>query len=194
MFSTWWYNGTRLRKDILLSGVTGFIWHTEDGIIQMLSWEVGGHRFNLHSMKRLLFTNLTINTMKIVMYQCNMNSMKIKIDSVFPRNSVRHDTCTIRGDLCVGWTPWLYGTCAISAYYHLICEVEPHSWPGVLDTTLCDKVCQWVVTGRWFSLGTLVSSSNKTDSHNITEALLTVALNTIKRPTLCVILWIQRAR
>ena len=56
----------------------------------MLSWEVSGHRFNLHSMKRLLFTNLTINTMKIVMYQCNMNSMKIKIDSVFPRNSVKH--------------------------------------------------------------------------------------------------------
>jgi len=22
------------------------------------------------------------------------------------------------------------------------CEFEPHSWRGVLDTTLCDKVCQ----------------------------------------------------
>jgi len=21
---------------------------------------------------------------------------------------------------------------------------------GVLDTTLCDKVCQWLATGRWF--------------------------------------------
>ena len=27
----------------------------------------------------------------------------------------------------------------------------------VLDTTLCDKVCQWLATGRWFSLSTLVS-------------------------------------
>jgi hypothetical protein len=24
---------------------------------------------------------------------------------------------------------------------------------GVLDATLCDKVCQWLVTCRWFSLG-----------------------------------------
>jgi hypothetical protein len=34
-------------------------------------------------------------------------------------------------------------TCAISAYHHLSCEFEPCSWRGVLDTTLCDKVCQW---------------------------------------------------
>ena len=36
---------------------------------------------------------------------------------------------------------------------------------GVLDTTLCDKVCQWVAAGRWFSLDTQVSSTNKTDRH-----------------------------
>ena len=32
---------------------------------------------------------------------------------------------------------------------------------------------------RWFSPGTLVSSTNKTDCHDITEILLKVALNTI---------------
>ena len=47
---------------------------------------------------------------------------------------------------------------------------------GVLDTTLCDKVCQWLATGRWH---TLVSSTNKTDHHDITEILLKVALNFI---------------
>jgi len=31
-------------------------------------------------------------------------------------------------------------------------------------------------TGRWFSLGTSVSSTNKTDGHDITEILLKVAL------------------
>jgi hypothetical protein len=41
--------------------------------------------------------------------------------------------------------------------------------------TLCDKVCQWLATGRWFSP---VSSTNKTDHHDITEILLKVALNT----------------
>jgi len=32
---------------------------------------------------------------------------------------------------------------------------------------------------RWFSPGTPVSSTNKTDCHDITEILLKVALNTI---------------
>jgi hypothetical protein len=40
------------------------------------------------------------------------------------------------------------------------------------------KVCQWLVAGGWVSLYTLVSSYNKTDSHNIAEILLKVALNT----------------
>ena len=35
------------------------------------------------------------------------------------------------------------------------------------------------MTGRWFSLGTPVSSTNKTDRQDITEILLKVALNTI---------------
>jgi hypothetical protein len=41
-------------------------------------------------------------------------------------------------------------------------------------TTLCDKVCQWLATGRWFSLDPLVSSTNKTDHQDITEILLTI--------------------
>jgi hypothetical protein len=35
------------------------------------------------------------------------------------------------------------------------------------------------VTGWWFSPGTPVSSTNKTDRHDIAEILLKVALNTI---------------
>jgi hypothetical protein len=46
-------------------------------------------------------------------------------------------------------------------------------------TTLCYKVCQWLPTGRLFSPGTPVSSTNKTDCHDRTEILLKVALNTI---------------
>ena len=49
----------------------------------------------------------------------------------------------------------------------------------VLDTTLCDQVYLWLVAGRWFSPGTLPSSINKTDRHDIIEILLKVALNTI---------------
>ena len=47
---------------------------------------------------------------------------------------------------------------------------------GVFDTTLCDKVYHWPAIGRWFSP---VSSSDKTDRHDIDEILLKVALNTI---------------
>ena len=50
---------------------------------------------------------------------------------------------------------------------------------GVIGATLCDKVCQWIAAGRWFSPGTPVSSTSKTDRHDITEILLKVALNTI---------------
>jgi hypothetical protein len=69
-------------------------------------------------------------------------------------------------------------TCAISVYHHYSCEFKSRSLQGVLDTTLCDKVCQLFVAGWWFSLGTPVSSTNKTDGHDITEMLLNVALNT----------------
>ena len=48
-------------------------------------------------------------------------------------------------------------------------------------TTLCDKVCQWLVTGRWFSPGPSVSSTNKTYCQDITEILLKVAINIIKQ-------------
>jgi len=57
--------------------------------------------------------------------------------------------------------------------------MQSRSWRGVLDTALCDKVCQWLGAGRWLSLGTPASPTNKTDRHDITEILLKVALNTI---------------
>ena len=46
----------------------------------------------------------------------------------------------------------------------------------VSHTALCDQVCQWLA-GQWFSL---VSSTNKTYRHDLTEILLKVTLNTIK--------------
>ena len=45
---------------------------------------------------------------------------------------------------------------------------------GTLDTTLCDKVCQWLATGLWFSPGTPVSFTNKVDRHDITETPLII--------------------
>jgi len=58
---------------------------------------------------------------------------------------------------------------------------NPAHGGGVHVTTLCDKVCQRLEAGPWFSPGTPVSSTNKTDRQDITEILLKVALNTIKQ-------------
>jgi hypothetical protein len=69
-------------------------------------------------------------------------------------------------------------TYAVSAYHLYSCEFESRSWRDVLDTTLSDKVSQWLATGRWYIPGTPVSPT-KTDSHYITDILLKVALNII---------------
>ena len=63
--------------------------------------------------------------------------------------------------------------------YRAISVWETHWSQCVLDATLCDKVCQWLATGRWFSPGIPVSSTNKTDLHDILEMLLKVNRNII---------------
>jgi hypothetical protein len=74
---------------------------------------------------------------------------------------------------------WLYGgwiynyLYEIGAYQHWSCEFESCSWRDVLDTTLCDKVCQWLVAGQWLSP---VSSTNKSYHHDITVALNPITL------------------
>ena len=75
--------------------------------------------------------------------------------------------------MVVGFTT----TYAISAYHHYSCEFEPRSLQGVLDTTLSDQVCQGHAAGRWFSPGIPVSSTNKTERHDIAEMINTITLN-----------------
>jgi hypothetical protein len=59
--------------------------------------------------------------------------------------------------------------CCIAYISPLSLEFESSWGWDVRDATLCDKVCQWLATGRWFSLSILVSFTNKTDRHDITE-------------------------
>jgi hypothetical protein len=53
---------------------------------------------------------------------------------------------------------------------------ESRSWLDELVTTLCDKVCQLLVRGRWFSPVTPVSSTNKTDRNDMNIMLYRVHL------------------
>ena len=67
--------------------------------------------------------------------------------------------------------PWSYG----SWIYNYLCNQCLSPLNRARCTTLCDKVCQWLATGQWFSPGPPVSSTNKT------EILLIVALKIIKQ-------------
>ena len=79
--------------------------------------------------------------------------------------------------------PFSYG----SWIYNYLCNqcISPLMWVRISIkarcTKLCDEVCQWLATGRWFSPGPPVSSTNQADRHHITSILLKVALNTIKQ-------------
>ena len=64
--------------------------------------------------------------------------MKLFVTYVFTSISLKAGGSHVRDRMVVGFTT----TCAISAHYHLNCEFERSAWRGVLDTTLCDKVCQ----------------------------------------------------
>ena len=77
-------------------------------------------------------------------------------------------------------------TYAIGGFHHKCCEFESRSQWGVLDTTLFDQVCQWLVT----------CCTNKTDLHDITEILLKLLLNTLTltpiwRPCNMIFVWLK---
>jgi hypothetical protein len=64
----------------------------------------------------------------------------------------------------LSWS-WSYG----SMIYNCLCNqcLSPLKlWVRILlmarctDSTIYDKVCHWLATGQWFSLGTPVSSTN----------------------------------
>ena len=113
---------------------------------------------------------ISLNFMKIMLHMLKI-SYKLWLPWIISSfyNSCYFIIRSRRGcdSIVVGFTT----TCAISYFQHSSCEFEPHSWGGTLDTTLCDKVCQWLATGRWLSPGTVVSSTNKTDCHDIAEIL-----------------------
>jgi hypothetical protein len=85
-----------------------------------------------------------------------MSILKITTDICFKRIWDMLRGRSVR-DRIVGFTT----TYAISAYQYWNCVFESRSWQGVLDTTLCDQVFQWLAAGRWFSLGTPVFSTLK---------------------------------
>jgi hypothetical protein len=148
------------------------------GIIESaVPYNLRYYRIGLYMIK-LLTGHLDLREPHFIMYIWKKNK-KYKLKK---SNIQQHINKLMRrrgsDRMVVGFTT----ICAISAYHHWSRMFEPRSWWGMLDTTLCDKVCQWLVTGWSVSQGTPVSSINKTDRHNIAEILLKVALSTINQP------------
>ena len=62
------------------------------------------------------------------------------------------------------------------------CAIIKKLWVETPLIARCTRYnIMWFVTGRRFSPGTLVLSTNKTDRHDISEILLEVALNTLNQ-------------
>ena len=68
---------------------------------------------------------------------------------------------------------WIYKYLCIQCLSPLALWGRTSLRRDVVDITLCDKVCQWLAAGLWFSQSTLVSSTN------LTEIWLKVVFNTI---------------
>ena len=85
----------------------------------------------------------------------------------------------LRGRLGSNHDSWIYHYLCNQCPSPLTLWVWTCSRRDVLDTTLCDKVRQWLTTVQGFSSGTAVSSTNKTNHHDIAEILLKMASNTI---------------
>ena len=74
---------------------------------------------------------------------------------------------------------WIYNYLCNQCLLPLMLWVRILLRQGVLNTTLCDKSLSVTCSRSGFSPGTLVSSINNIDPHDIIEILLKVALNTI---------------
>ena len=129
-----------------------------DFLQQTLSWSINVHfLINFTEIICFKFLGFPIWIKSFSAFSLYMSFMKE------PWNVIRRG-CRDHDSMVVGFIT----TYAISAHHPpLMLLVRIPLRRGVLDTTLCDKVCQWLVTGRLFSPGTLVSSANNTDCYNI---------------------------
>jgi hypothetical protein len=84
---------------------------------------------------------------------------------------------------------WVYNYLCNQCLSPLMLRVRIPLRRGAFDTALCDKLCQWLATGRLFSPGIPVPSTNKTDRYDISELLLNVALSTIAHNHVPIVVW-----
>jgi hypothetical protein len=125
----------------------------------------------------MLRINIQINVFSITPLEKHFFLNKKVVGNVRQSNDFMDHIHLIRGPSC----SWSYGN---RIYNYLCNQCLPLKFEFEIPIhgkvySFCDKLCQWLATGRWFSTGTPVSYTNKTHRHNITEILLKMVLNTI---------------
>jgi hypothetical protein len=147
-----------------------------------------------HNEKITITENYTIYLINLMSYLLYIYSTRAGLKSIGPRAGVicyspfKYIQYHIAGFTENNWAPHLLRPALLLllvVYIRLefaICNklANPFKWTilyaglilwiyGTYRCALSDTVCQWFATGRWFSPRTPVSTTNKTDRHNITE-------------------------
>ena len=109
---------------------------------------------------RVMVSNATFNNISVILWLSVTTDMEQVTNKLYNimlnRVHIEPTTLVVIDTDCTGSCKYTYHT--------------------ITTIPLCDKVCRWFAAGRWFSLGTPVSSTNKTDRNDITEILLQVVL------------------
>ena len=70
-------------------------------------------------------------------------------------------------------SPWQHTDCS-GIYNTITLVLDSSPLRSVLNTTWCDRVCQWLVPGQWFSLYSPISSITIADCHDMSNVYLVV--------------------
>jgi hypothetical protein len=104
------------------------------------------------SKKNILGTRFCLRNRQVFGYTKQINSLLINILLICITKDIYF--YHLHRNLGSSWS-WSYGSWIYNYlcnhYHHKSCEFDSCSWWGVLDTTLCDKVCQWLAAGLGFS-------------------------------------------
>ena len=100
------------------------------------------------------------NHVKLHARLLHFNEINVKFDIRFCPKKKTNANIRSGRDRMVGGI-FFYSYLCIHCLLPLTLGVRIPLRRGVLETTICDKVCRWLPAGRWFSPGSLVSSTRK---------------------------------
>jgi hypothetical protein len=156
------YDVTDENNNVSSEGLNRY-YHIYPSLSYRIRWDISTHVYlNLQNWRYSMFIICRFSNLYLSLIWPLMNSL-----------FVRSPTLTNNGlSWSLSYCGWIYNYLCNQCLSPLKLWVLILLMGDVLDTTLCDKVCQWLAASQWFSTVTLVPSTNKTDRHR--EILLKV--------------------